>query len=71
MEANQASCEAIWLCKMMVCLFCQEMSPTIIHCDNQSCIKLYNNPVFHECSNNIEIMYHFIHDLVQRGVAHL
>jgi hypothetical protein len=67
MTASQASCEAIWLRKMMVGLFGQEMSPTVIHCDNQSCIKLSENPVFHDRSNHIEIRYHFIHDWVQRG----
>jgi hypothetical protein len=48
MAASQASCEAIWLRKMLVGLFDQEMSPTVIHCDNQSCIKLSENPVFHD-----------------------
>ena len=40
MAANQASCEALWLCMLIVDLFDQELSPTVIHCDNQSCIKL-------------------------------
>jgi hypothetical protein len=40
MVASQVSCEAIWPRKMLVGLFSQEMSPTVIHCDNQSCIKL-------------------------------
>jgi hypothetical protein len=34
MAASQASCEAIWLHKMLVGLFGQEMPPTVIHCDN-------------------------------------
>jgi hypothetical protein len=34
MVTNQDSCEAIWLRKMLVGLFGQEMSPTIIHYDN-------------------------------------
>ena len=33
MEANQASCEALWLCKLMVDLFDMELSPTVIQCD--------------------------------------
>jgi hypothetical protein len=43
------------------------MAPTVIHCDNQSCIKLSENPVFHDRSKHIEIRYHFIRDWVQRG----
>jgi hypothetical protein len=34
MAASQASCEAIWLRKMLVGLFGQEMAPTVIHYDN-------------------------------------
>jgi hypothetical protein len=71
MVASQASCEAIWICKILVGLFGQEMPPTIIHCDNQSCIKLYENPMFHDRSKHIEIRYHFIHDWVQRGEVQL
>jgi hypothetical protein len=71
MAASQASCEAIWLRKMLVGLFDQEMSPTAIHCDNQSCIKLSENPVFHDRSKHIEIRYHFIRDWVQRGAVQL
>jgi hypothetical protein len=58
--ASQASCEAIWLCKMICGLFGQRLRPTMIYCDNQSCIKLTENPVFHDRSKHIEIKYHFI-----------
>ena len=54
--ANQASCEALWLRKLMVDLFDMEPSPTFIQCDNQSCIKLSENPVFHDRSKHIEII---------------
>jgi hypothetical protein len=33
-------CEAVWLRKLLTDLFDHEMDPTIIHCDNQSCVKL-------------------------------
>ena len=33
MAASQASCEALWLRKLMVDLFDMELSPTIIQCD--------------------------------------
>ena len=71
METNQASCEALWLRMLMVDLFCEEMRPTTIHYDNQICIRLSENPVFHDRSKHIEIKYHFIRDYVQRGVAEL
>jgi hypothetical protein len=47
------------------------MPLTIIHCDNQSCIKLSKNPVFHDRSKHIEIRYHFIRNWVQRGAMKL
>ena len=42
-----ASCEAIWLQKLMSSLFDLEMDTTVILCDNQICIKMTENPVFH------------------------
>ena len=52
---------------MLYGLFGQMLKPTTIYCDNQSCIKLSENPIFHERSKHIEIRYHFIRDWVQRG----
>jgi hypothetical protein len=42
--------EVVWLHKLMTDLFDHEIDP-IIHCDNQSCVKLYEKPVFHERLN--------------------
>jgi hypothetical protein len=71
MAASQASCEALWLRKMLIGLFGVQLRPTVIFCDNQSCIKLSKNPVFHNRSKHIEIRYHFIRDYVQRGAVEL
>ena len=43
----------------------------MIHHDNQSCVKMSVNLVFHDKSKNIEIQYHFIHDMVHKGVVEL
>ena len=43
----------------------------MIYCDNQNCIKLSENLVFHDKSKHIEIKYHFIRDWVQRGVVRI
>jgi len=71
MVANQASCEAIWLRKILVDVFDTNLDPTTIYCDNQSCINLSKNPIFHDRSKNIEIRYHFIRDRVEKGVVKL
>jgi len=43
----------------------------VIYCDNQSCIKISDNPVFHDRSKHIAIIYHFIIDWVHKGVVKL
>jgi hypothetical protein len=53
--ACSASCEAIWLQKLLTDLFDLETKATVILCDNQSCIKMTKNHVFHDKSNHIEI----------------
>ena len=68
---SDACKEAVWLRKLLSDLFGGKLESTIIHCDNQSCIKLLENPVFHDRSKHIEMGYHFIRDLVQRGAPKL
>ena len=47
------------------------MDATCIHWDNQSCINLSENRVFHDKSKHIEFKYHYIRDMVQRGAVKL
>jgi hypothetical protein len=47
------------------------MRATVILCDNQSYIKMTENLVFHDRSKHIEIRYHYIRDMVQRGALKL
>jgi hypothetical protein len=49
---------------ILVGLFGSHLYPTLIYCDNQSCIKLSINPVFHDRSKNIDIWYHHLRDSV-------
>eukprot|EP00253_Pinus_taeda_P031340 PITA_31340 len=69
MAVSTTSCEAIWLRKLLVNLFRRNMEATKIMCDNQSCIKLYENPVFQDRSKHIDIRCHFVRDCVQRGAV--
>jgi hypothetical protein len=62
--ACSASCEAIWIQNLLTGLFDLDMDATVIFCDNQSCIKMLENPVFHNKMKHIEIRYHYIRDLV-------
>ena len=40
-----ASCEAIWMRKLLSNLFDLQLDATCIHCDNQSFLNLSENPV--------------------------
>eukprot|EP00253_Pinus_taeda_P005295 PITA_05295 len=68
MAASQVTCEAIWMWKMLVGLFDQRMDPTVIYCDNQSSIKLSENPVFHDRSKHINIWCHHLRDCLARRI---
>ena len=48
-----------------------QIDVTVIFCDNQSCVKLSENPVFHDRSKHIDMKYHYIRDIVQKGVVKL
>ena len=63
--------EAIWIHKILESLFDAEIYVTDILCDNQSCIKMIENTVFHAKSKHIEVRYHFIRDMVQKGSKNL
>ena len=53
--ACSSSCEEIWLLKLMARLFDMDLDTMVICCDNQSCIKMTQNHVFHYKSKHIGI----------------
>jgi hypothetical protein len=69
--ASDASKEAVWLRKLVFGLFGDKLETTMVHYDNQSCIELTENPVFHDRSKHIDMKYHCIRDLVQRKTINL
>eukprot|EP00253_Pinus_taeda_P025204 PITA_25204 len=58
--ASMATCEAVWLRKLFSELFGFTLDTTVILCDNQSGIRLSENPIFHDRSKHIDIKYHYI-----------
>jgi len=54
--------------KILVGLFDQRMDLIVIYCDNKSCIKLSENPIFHDRSKHINIWYHHLRDCVARRI---
>ena len=69
--ASMSCCEVVWLWKLFSELFGHVIDTIIILCDDQSGIRLSENPVFHDQSKHIDIRYHFVQDMVQRGVIRL
>jgi hypothetical protein len=62
--ACDACTEAVWLCKLVYGLSNQVLDLTVIYCNDQSCVKLLENLVFHDKSKRIEIEYYFLHNRV-------
>ena len=59
-----ASCEVVWLRKLVSDLFDLELDSTCIYCNNQNYLKLLEKSVFHDKSKHIEIKYHYIRNML-------
>jgi hypothetical protein len=57
-----ACTEVVWLCKLVFGLSDQVLNSTMIYCDDQSYVKLSENPVFHDRSKHTEIKHYILHD---------
>ncbi|KAE9040172.1 hypothetical protein PR003_g4054 [Phytophthora rubi] len=44
---------------------------TLIYQDNQGCIALAKNPVYHTRTKHIDIKFHFLREKVERGTIRL
>lgn len=52
--------EVLWLRHLRNEIGFSQLQPTVIYCDNQSCLALTKNSRFHNCPKHIEIRYNFI-----------
>ena len=66
-----ASCEAIWLRRILWHMGVQQEDAIVLWCDNQSYMAIAKNPVFHARTKHIEIHYHYVHKLIENGVVEL
>ena len=66
-----ASCQAIWLRRMLVDFNNEQYGPTSIFCDNKATIAMTRNPAFHSRTKHIDIRFHFIRDLTSEGIIEL
>jgi hypothetical protein len=67
MALTAATKEAIWMKKLVEYITGATYPAVEIKEDNQSTIKLVNNPVLHSRTKHIDIKYHFTRDSVKNG----
>jgi hypothetical protein len=65
--ASAASCQAVWLGRLVGELFNREAEVPTLLVDNKAAIQLCKNPVFHERSKHIELKYHYIREQLEKG----
>ena len=65
------ACQAIWLRKILKELQFKQKGATIIFCDNNSAIKLSNNPVLYGRRKHIDVKYYFLRDLNNERIVEL
>ena len=58
--------EALWLKKILLDLRLP-VDSIPLHEDNQACIKIAENPVFHNRTKHIEVRAHFVRDHLLKG----
>jgi hypothetical protein len=63
-SATGATCQAIWLRRILEDLGMKQEAATVIWCDSKSAIHLSKNPALHGRSKHIELKHHFIRELV-------
>jgi hypothetical protein len=69
--ATHAAKEAMWLRNFIGDVFSQVKGPTTLHCDNQSAIAMSKTGSFSARTKHIDIRYHFIRFVVEKGTLKL
>jgi hypothetical protein len=65
--ASTASTQALWLARLLGDLLGKGVGAVELRVDSQSALALAKNPVFHERSKHIRMMYRFIRDCLAEG----
>jgi len=69
--ATSCACQAILLKKILGELQFVQEEAIVIYCDNNSAIKLSQNPVLHGRSKHINVKYHYLRELTNGKVINL
>src|SRR4051812_34796089 len=68
---SSASKEAVWLRNLLSELKTQQEQATVIHQDNQSTMALASNPVQHRRTKHIDIIHHYVRELIEKNIVKL
>ena len=63
--ATSATCQAVWLSRLLGELMSNEAMKAKLLVDNQSAITLSKNPVHHSRTKHIDTRYHFVRQCVE------
>ena len=66
MAITEAVKEAIWLQGLLRELGIEQEGITVF-CDSQSAIQLVKNQVYHARTKHIDVRYHFVRDITEKG----
>jgi hypothetical protein len=66
--AATATCQGVWLLRLLADLLDVEASAPVLRVDNKSAISLIKNPVHHDQTKHIDIKYHYIRECAERGL---
>lgn len=65
--ASLASKEVVWARRLLSDLGFAQIKPTPLFSDNQSAIRLVQNPEFHKRTKHIDVVFHLIREIQARG----
>ena len=65
--AATASCQGVWLTRLLAELRGEESGTITLKIDNQSTIQLSKNHVFHDRSKHINVKYHYLRQFIEEG----
>ena len=67
-SAWEATCEIVWLRRILQDLKVDQKEATSLFIDNQSAIKLAKNHVFHSKTKHVDTKYHYIQALIIKQI---
>ena len=66
-ETFIATIKCVWLRWLMDDLSVGQDSSTTIYIDSKSALAVARNPIFHACTNHIEVHYHYVRERLSAG----